>query len=83
FIKQQHNDNASTSENLTASELIDNNVSTSEDLPAAKFINNNASTSEDLTSTAKTPVLLVASKEEAVDREIYATFVKIQYVEIP
>ncbi|KAF2893596.1 hypothetical protein ILUMI_12578 [Ignelater luminosus] len=85
FIKQQHNNNtstsedlpaaavinnnASTSEDLTAAELINNNVSTSEDLPAAEFINNNASTSEDPTSTANTPVVLVASEGEAVDRE--------------
>ncbi|KAF2904823.1 hypothetical protein ILUMI_01350 [Ignelater luminosus] len=69
FVKQQHSDNTSTAEDLPAAELINNNVSTSEDLPAAQFINNNASTSEDPASTARIPVLLVASEGEAVDRE--------------
>ncbi|KAF2889933.1 hypothetical protein ILUMI_16240 [Ignelater luminosus] len=53
FVKQQHNDNTSTSE----------------DLPAAALINNNASTSEEPALTGRTPVLLVESKGEAVDKE--------------
>ncbi|KAF2882950.1 hypothetical protein ILUMI_23221, partial [Ignelater luminosus] len=52
FVKQQHNDTSATSENL----------------PAIELINNNASTSEDPALTARTPVLLVASEGEAVDR---------------
>ncbi|KAF2893760.1 hypothetical protein ILUMI_12415 [Ignelater luminosus] len=69
FVKQQHNGNASTSEDLPAAELINNNVSTLEDLPAVELINNNASASEDAASTARTPVLLVAPEGKAVDRE--------------